>query len=78
MVMTMAELNHVPVAVTDDELFETILHKLESWVREKAEDGYVLIIFATENAGDSSGKGKGRMQPGVAWWLMRWRRVPRQ
>lgn len=74
----MAEIRNVPATVNDDELFETILYKLESWVKAEAMGGYVLIVLAVEETGDKNGKGKGRIQPGVAWWLMRWRRVPRE
>lgn len=73
----MTEVSNVPAGVSDDELFETVLIRLESLVRDEGKGGYVLTVLAAEDSEDTMGKGKRRIQPGVAWWLMRWRRVPR-
>lgn len=78
LVLCMSELDSVPESVGDDELFETVLDKLEPWAGEEGERGYVLIVLAAEVDGDKKGKDKARSRPGVGWWLWRWRRVPRQ
>lgn len=79
LVLSISELDSVPETVDDDELFETILDKLEPWAGEEGEGGYVLVVLAAESAAEGhTGKGKGRVKPGLGWLLWRWRRIPRK
>lgn len=78
LVLCMSELDSVPDTISDDELFEAVLDKLDPLAGEEGSGGYVLIVLAVENEGSLSGKGKARTRPGVGWWLWKWRRVPRK
>jgi hypothetical protein len=63
--------------LSDDEIFEQILGKLDPLVG----NGYVLVVLATESSADKDGNvsgdpRKGRREPGVGWWVSRWRSLP--
>jgi len=67
---------------TNDEIFNQALEKLDSLIVEG--EGYVLIVLAAESAGlgRQSGDGGGdkgmnkRVDPGLGWWLAKWKSVP--
>ncbi|CAK9786260.1 hypothetical protein CC85DRAFT_285756 [Cutaneotrichosporon oleaginosum] len=71
LVLNLAAISHVPLAISNDELLEVLLRRLEPWVGEDGEGAYSLIVLAAEGDGD-------RPLPGVAWWLWHWRRIPRK
>lgn len=75
LVLNLAALTSVPAEVSNDELLDLMLKRLEPWVGEDGEGGYCLVVLAAE---DDHGKGKARALPGVAWWLTHWRRIPRR
>jgi hypothetical protein len=87
-VVSLPALGAISPSVSDDELFQLALDKLDPYVGEGGKGGYVLVVLAAEDnsehtsAGEGmkkiSGKGKGRSKPGVAWWMWRWKRVPRR
>jgi hypothetical protein len=56
--------------IRHDKLFELLLSRLEPWVGEEGEGGYVLIVLAADG-------GRGGL-PGARWWAWRWRRIPRK
>lgn len=72
--VSLSDLYDQPADVSDDELFQSSLEKLEPYVGEEGKGGYVLVVLAAEE--DLGGKGKRRSKPGVAWWIWRWKRVP--
>lgn len=83
LVLNLAAVSHVPGHISNDELLEVLLRRLEPWVGEEGEGGYCLIVLAAEDAKEGpnmkvGGKSKGRPLPGVAWWLWHWRRIPRK
>lgn len=74
-VLNLAALTAVPTAVTNDRLLDLMLLRLEPWVGEEGEGGYSLVVLAAEEDG---AKETSRALPGVAWWLLNWRRIPRK
>jgi hypothetical protein len=88
-VVSLPALGAIWPSVSDDQLFELALKNLDPYVGEEGKGGYVLVVLAAEeddsediSVGNdikkTSGKGKGRSKPGVAWWIWRWKRVPRR
>nr|XP_031863737.1 uncharacterized protein CI109_000989 [Kwoniella shandongensis]KAA5530809.1 hypothetical protein CI109_000989 [Kwoniella shandongensis] len=80
LVLSLAHINRAPPSLNNDELFNILLRRLEPWVGEEAEGGYVLVILAAESP-DPSSKGKAketRKLPGVAWWVWKWKRIPKK
>ncbi|ODN75781.1 hypothetical protein L202_05788 [Cryptococcus amylolentus CBS 6039] len=93
LVLSLAHIASAPPSLSNDELFQVILRRLEPWVGEEGEGGYVLVIMSAEgavatasassasapsaaepsHAGDES-----RKLPGVAWWVWKWKRIPRK
>jgi hypothetical protein len=73
-VVSLSDLHNQPSDVSDDELFQSSLEKLEPYVGEEGKGGYILVVLAAEE--NIEGKGKRRSKPGVAWWIWRWKRVP--
>jgi len=67
---------------TNDEIFKQALEKLDSLIGEG--EGYVLIVLAAESATLGRHRGDGvsdkgiekRIDPGLAWWLAKWKSVP--
>lgn len=59
--------------INNDELFDTLLRRLEPWVGEEGNGGYVLIVLAADD-----GESGGRTWPGVGWWVWKWKSIPRK
>ncbi|WVQ93915.1 hypothetical protein IAU59_000993 [Kwoniella sp. CBS 9459] len=83
LVLSLSHISSAPPTLTNDELFGIVLRRLEPWVGEEGDGGYVLVILADEDApgpySDVKGKGKERRKlPGYAWWVWRWKRLPRK
>ncbi|OCF59805.1 hypothetical protein L486_02478 [Kwoniella mangroviensis CBS 10435] len=76
LVLSLSHVSNAPPTLSNDELFNVLLKRLEPWVGEEGEGGYVLIVLADE---DHSGKEKEKRNlPGIAWWVWRWKRLPRK
>ncbi|KAK4685204.1 hypothetical protein P7C73_g4952, partial [Tremellales sp. Uapishka_1] len=71
LVLSLSALGSYPADATNDELFSVLLSRLEPWVGEEGEGGYVLIVLAAE------GEQK-RNMPGVGWWVWKWKRLARR
>ncbi|WRT63479.1 uncharacterized protein IL334_000384 [Kwoniella shivajii] len=80
LVLSLSHISSAPPTLSNDELFAIVLRRLEPWVGEEGEGGYVLVVLADENAnGTSSLKGKEKRRlPGIAWWVWKWKRLPRK
>ncbi|WWC57970.1 uncharacterized protein I303_100505 [Kwoniella dejecticola CBS 10117] len=86
LVLSLAHVSLAPPTLSNDELFSILLRRLEPWVGEEAEGGYVLVVLAAEDSLASPGSGlngKGkekerRKLPGIGWWVWRWKRLPRK
>ncbi|WVF66294.1 hypothetical protein IAT40_001034 [Kwoniella sp. CBS 6097] len=83
LVLSISHISSAPPTLTNDELFNIVLRRLEPWVGEEGEGGYVLVIMADEYGGDQHVAGKGKAKemrklPGYAWWVWRWKRLPRK
>ena len=74
LVFSLSEINTISPIITNDELFDVLLRRLEPWVGEEAEGGYVLVVLAADDRG---GKTE-RSWPGVGWWVWKWKRIPRK
>ena len=72
LVLSLSEIALVPPATSNDELFEVLLRRLEPWVGEQGEGGYILVVLAAQ------GNAKGKTMPGVGWWAWKWRKIPRK
>jgi len=68
-VASLSDLTRISKVATNDEIFDQALRKLDPLVG----DGYVLVVLAAE----ADGKGKGK-EPGLGWWISKWRGVPRR
>ncbi|WVR03411.1 hypothetical protein IAU60_000402 [Kwoniella sp. DSM 27419] len=80
LVLSLAHISYALVTLSNEELFSVVLRRLEPWVGEEGEGGYILVILADE-ATEPGGQGRGkerRSLPGVAWWLWRWKRLPKK
>ncbi|WWC85640.1 uncharacterized protein L201_000506 [Kwoniella dendrophila CBS 6074] len=78
LVLSLSHVSSAPPTLSNDELFNIVLRRLEPWVGEEGEGGYVLIILADEE-GNIKGKEKEtRKLPGITWWVWRWKRLPRK
>ncbi|KAL7419964.1 hypothetical protein Q5752_004927 [Cryptotrichosporon argae] len=83
LVLDLAAARHVRGA-SDDELFDGVLRRLEPWVGEEGEGGYVLVVLAGGSGAGASAEGgedeghKGRALPNVPWWIWKYRRIPRK
>lgn len=71
LVLNLAAVSHVTPAVSNDELLEVLLNRLEPWAGEEGEGAYCLVVLAAEGSGH-------RPLPGLAWWAWHWRRIPRK
>ena len=72
LVFSLSELALVPSANSNDDVFKVLLRRLEPWVGEQGEGGYILVVLAAQ------GTAKGRAMPGVGWWAWKWRKIPRK
>ncbi|KAK8845315.1 hypothetical protein IAR55_006028 [Kwoniella newhampshirensis] len=80
LVLSIAHINRAPPTINNDELFDILLRRLEPWVGEEGEGGYVMVILAAESP-EVNAKGKDketRKLPGIAWWVWKWKRIPRR
>ncbi|WVQ76476.1 hypothetical protein IAR50_006144 [Cryptococcus sp. DSM 104548] len=80
LVLSLPGIASAPPSLSNDELFHAILQRLEPWVGEEGEGGYVLVIMsdtAAEPQG-ATGAAGARKMPGVAWWVWKWKRIPRK
>jgi hypothetical protein len=68
-------------SISNDEVFQEVLEKLDPYMGEE----YVLVVLAAESIPmvdgneDSvtiQGKERGRSDPGLGWWLSKWRGLP--
>ncbi|WVQ80980.1 hypothetical protein IAT38_003087 [Cryptococcus sp. DSM 104549] len=95
LVVSLAHISSAPPTLSNEDLFQIILRRLEPWVGEEGEGGYVLVIFADEGgvppkgstdsedgekrpAAKAKAEPQQRKLPGVAWWVWRWKRIPRK
>lgn len=84
LIVSLAHVPSAPQTLSNDELFQIVLRRLEPWVGEEGEGGYVLIILSAERsleekmAFDDKYKAEARKLPGVAWWIWKWKRLPRK
>ncbi|OXG44027.1 hypothetical protein C359_01133 [Cryptococcus neoformans Bt120] len=82
LIVSLAHVPSAPPTLSNDELFQIVLRRLEPWVGEEGEGGYVLIILSAEGllggkmAFDVKHKAEARKLPGVAWWIWKWKRLP--
>jgi hypothetical protein len=67
-VASLSDLTQISKVATNDEIFDQALRKLDPLVG----DGYVLVVLAAEN------EGKGGREPGLGWWISKWRGVSRK
>lgn len=74
LVVSLAQISGISPLINNDELFDTLLRKLEPWVGEEGEGGYVLVVLAADRARDEGA----RQWPGVGWWVWRWKRIPKK
>ncbi|WWC97213.1 hypothetical protein V866_004092 [Kwoniella sp. B9012] len=76
LVLSLSHVSNAPPTLSNDELFNVLLKRLEPWVGEEGEGGYVLVVLADEN---NAGKDKEKRKlPGIGWWVWRWKRLPRK
>ena len=78
LVLSLPVLSGVPAAVTDAELFEYLLRRLDPWVGEEGQGGYVLVILAAVGDDDEPKDGTGRTWPSLAWWTWMLKTMPRR
>ncbi|BEI96957.1 hypothetical protein CcaverHIS631_0205460 [Cutaneotrichosporon cavernicola] len=71
LVLNLAAISHVSSSISNDELLQVLMGRLEPWAGEEGEGAYCLIVLAAEGGGK-------RALPGVAWWLWHWSRIPRK
>lgn len=74
LVLSLSQISTVSPLITNDELFDVLLRRMEPWVGEEGEGGYVLTILAA----DERISGDTRRWPGVGWWVWKYRRIPRK
>lgn len=72
LILSLAQVAQAPTSISNDELLSLLLRRLESWVGEEGEGGYVLVVLAT--IGDE----KRRAMPGLGWWAWNWRQILRK
>ncbi|ORY31981.1 hypothetical protein BCR39DRAFT_524925 [Naematelia encephala] len=72
LVLSLASVSDIASGVTNDEVFTTLLRKLEPWVGEEGDGGYVLIVLAAQ------GDKRARSMPRGPWWAWKWRKIPRK
>ncbi|WVW81631.1 hypothetical protein I302_103626 [Kwoniella bestiolae CBS 10118] len=77
LVLSLSHVGSAPPTLSNDELFNVLLRRLEPWVGEEGEGGYVLVVLADEDDHMVKGKEK-RKLPGIGWWVWRWKRLPRK
>ncbi|WVO17653.1 hypothetical protein L204_105350 [Cryptococcus depauperatus] len=70
LVVSLADIAATPATVSNDDIFQTILSRLEPLVGEEGDGKYVLIVMATD------GKDGRRRMPSMAWWVWKWKRIP--
>ena len=75
LVASLAQISGISPMINNDELFDTLLRKLEPWVGEEGEGGYVLVVLAADDGSSHAGA---RKWPGVGWWVWKWKRIPRK
>jgi hypothetical protein len=74
LVLTLSRINDISPLITNDELFDVLLRRLEPWVGEEGERGYVLVVLAADQGEVESG----RKWPNMGWWAWKWKTIPRK
>lgn len=74
LVLSLSDIINISPLITNDELFDVLLRRLEPWVGEEGQGGYILVVFAA----DDKAKSTERTWPSLAWWVWRWKRIPRK
>ena len=75
LVVSLAQISGISPVINNDELFDTLSRKLEPWVGEEGEGGYVLVVLAVDDGSSHAGA---RKWPGVGWWVWKWKSIPRK
>jgi len=73
LILDLKAIDGISPMINNDELFDTLLRRLEPWVGEEGNGGYVLIVLAADD-----GESGGRTWPGVGWWVWKWKSIPRK
>ncbi|WWC66983.1 uncharacterized protein I206_100890 [Kwoniella pini CBS 10737] len=79
LVLSLSHVSSAPPTLSNDELFNIILRRLEPWVGEEGEGGYVLVVLAADDPVGGNGMEKERRKlPGIGWWVWKCKRLPRK